>query len=91
MVGARCRADHTARVAESSKKGKIVTRENSGVQLGDLNSARTLGVLLTPPGSRVLDVGGATGQMARALVERGCEVWGIDTDATAAAEAGRWC
>ncbi len=31
-----------------------------------------------PPGSRVLDIGTGTGEMARALRERGCRVVGVD-------------
>jgi len=40
---------------------------------------------------RVLEVGCSTGYVSRALQERGCRVTGIELDATAAAEARRWC
>jgi 2-polyprenyl-3-methyl-5-hydroxy-6-metoxy-1,4-benzoquinol methylase len=40
-----------------------------------------------PPQSAVLDVGCATGYLAEPLRARGCRVWGIDRDATAAASA----
>jgi 2-polyprenyl-3-methyl-5-hydroxy-6-metoxy-1,4-benzoquinol methylase len=43
------------------------------------------------PGGRVLDVGCATGWQARLLVERGCQVVGVEVDATAASRAAIWC
>jgi methionine biosynthesis protein MetW len=44
-----------------------------------------------PPGSRVLDVGCATGYMARLLGERGCTVIGVESQAEAAAQARDSC
>ncbi len=41
-------------------------------------SPHTLALERVPPGSRVLDVGCASGYMSRALKERGCSVTGID-------------
>jgi 2-polyprenyl-3-methyl-5-hydroxy-6-metoxy-1,4-benzoquinol methylase len=35
---------------------------------------------LVPDGSRVLDVGCATGYLGAALAKRGCRVWGLDQD-----------
>src|SRR5688572_16060917 len=40
-----------------------------------------------PEGSRVLDVGCATGYLATALAERGCSVVGVEADPAAAAQA----
>lgn len=46
----------------------------------------------TPPGSRVLDVGCATGYLARYLADaRGCEVVGVELDSVAAGEARAHC
>lgn len=42
-------------------------------------------------GSRVLDLGCATGWQARLLAERGCAVVGVELDAKAAARATPWC
>ncbi len=41
-------------------------------------SPHTLTLDRVPPGSKVVDVGCASGYVARALLERGCEVTGID-------------
>ncbi|HVF19047.1 MAG TPA: methyltransferase domain-containing protein [Mycobacteriales bacterium] len=61
------------------------------VDLADLNSSHTQAVLLTPDDSSVLDIGVADGSVARALVARGCQVWGVEIDADAAAEAKSIC
>jgi 2-polyprenyl-3-methyl-5-hydroxy-6-metoxy-1,4-benzoquinol methylase len=61
------------------------------VDLADLNSSHTQAVLLTPEGCNVLDIGVADGSVARALVARGCTVWGVEIDADAAAEAKGVC
>lgn len=46
---------------------------------------------LVPSGSRVLDVGCATGYLGAALAERGCLVWGLDRDPAALRQArGRY-
>lgn len=42
-------------------------------------------------GSRVLDVGCATGYMARELKKKNCKIWGIEKDKTAAEEARKHC
>lgn len=46
---------------------------------------------LIPPGSRVLDVGCASGDLAQLLAARGSEVIGIDINATAIATAAPFC
>ncbi|HVE63553.1 MAG TPA: class I SAM-dependent methyltransferase [Mycobacteriales bacterium] len=61
------------------------------VDLADLNSSHSQAVLLTPEGSTVLDVGLADGSVARELVRRGCQVWGVEIDAAAAAAADDVC
>lgn len=43
------------------------------------------------PGSRVLELGPATGYMSRAFVERGCSVVGIEFDRSMAARAAASC
>ncbi len=42
-------------------------------------------------GSKVLDVGCATGYFANKLKEKDCKVWGIEKDKDAAREAGKYC
>jgi hypothetical protein len=64
------------------------------LDLRELN-AHTQGILLTPPGSDVLDVGTADGHpVVAGLTARGCRVWGVEIDEEAAAEAApcasRW-
>jgi SAM-dependent methyltransferase len=66
-------------------------RYSVGINLDDLNDAHSLGIMLTPPGSRVLDVGCATGDVAAALVDAGCRVWGIEIDPQAARMARAHC
>lgn len=51
------------------------------------NGSQAQMVELVGTGARVLDVGCATGYVARALRDRGCRVWGIDHDAEAAEQA----
>jgi len=48
-------------------------------------------VHLVEPKKKVLDVGCATGQIARRLVEKECEVIGIEIDEKAARLARRYC
>lgn len=51
------------------------------------NSSHSIILDLVPAGSTVLDVGCASGYLARALVERGCTVSGVEYDAADAEEA----
>jgi 2-polyprenyl-3-methyl-5-hydroxy-6-metoxy-1,4-benzoquinol methylase len=61
------------------------------LDLRELN-AHTHGILLTPPGSDVLDVGTADGHpVVQGLKERGCRVWGVEIDPEAAAMAAPMC
>ena len=61
------------------------------LDLRELN-AHTQGILLTPPGSDVLDVGTADGSpVVQGLRARGCRVWGIEIDEEAAAVAAPLC
>ena len=61
------------------------------LDLRELN-AHTQGILLTPPGSDVLDVGTADGHpVVEGLKARGCRVWGIEIDEDAAAVAAPLC
>ena len=66
-------------------------RYSYDVSLDDLNTSHSLAVLSVPPGSTVLDVGAADGAVARALVERGCRVWGIEIEDRWAQQARRFC
>jgi 2-polyprenyl-3-methyl-5-hydroxy-6-metoxy-1,4-benzoquinol methylase len=62
-------------------------RYDADVDLSNLNNSHTLMVELVGGTKRVLDVGCATGYLARALIERGCTVSGVEVDAEAAEEA----
>ncbi len=62
------------------------------VDLSDLDSAHTLGILLTPPGSTVLDIGVADGHpVAQGLHAQGCAVYGVEIDPVAAEAARQFC
>jgi 2-polyprenyl-3-methyl-5-hydroxy-6-metoxy-1,4-benzoquinol methylase len=68
-----------------------VSRYARELDLRELN-AHTQGILLTPPGSDVLDVGTADGSpVVQGLRARGCKVWGIEIDEEAAAIAAPLC
>lgn len=67
------------------------TKYSYRIDLRNLNTSHSLAVLSVPPGSRVLDLGAADGSVARALVERGCQVWGIEQNHEAAAAAATVC
>lgn len=62
-------------------------RYDTDVDLSNHNNSHTLMVELVGGTKNVLDVGCATGYLARALVDRGCTVSGVELDATAAEEA----
>ena len=68
-----------------------MSRYARDLDLRELN-AHTQGILLTPPGSDVLDVGTADGHpVVTGLKARGCRVWGIEIDEQAAAIAAPMC
>ena len=68
-----------------------MSRYARALDLTELN-AHTQGILLTPPGSDVLDVGTADGHpVVAGLKARGCKVWGIEIDEQAAADAAPMC
>ncbi len=62
-------------------------RYHADIDLSNQNNSHTLMVELVGGTKRVLDVGCATGYLARALVERGCTVVGVEMDEAAAEEA----
>jgi 2-polyprenyl-3-methyl-5-hydroxy-6-metoxy-1,4-benzoquinol methylase len=62
-------------------------RYDTDVDLSNRNNSHTLMVELVGGTKRVLDVGCATGYLARALAERGCTVSGVEFDPEAAEEA----
>jgi 2-polyprenyl-3-methyl-5-hydroxy-6-metoxy-1,4-benzoquinol methylase len=62
-------------------------RYEFGVDLDNWNESLSIQARLVPCGSRVLEVGCATGFMSRFLEERGCEVVGLEIDPAALAEA----
>src|SRR5947208_14527991 len=63
------------------------SRYDTDIDLSNPNNSHTLMVELVGGSKRVLDVGCATGYLARALGERGCTVSGLEFDAEAAEEA----
>jgi 2-polyprenyl-3-methyl-5-hydroxy-6-metoxy-1,4-benzoquinol methylase len=67
------------------------SRYSQRVDLKNWNSSHALAVMSVPPGSRVLDLGTADGSVARALKDRGCTVWGIESDERAADAASQVC
>lgn len=62
-------------------------RYDADVDLSNRNNSHTLMIELVGGSKRVLDVGCATGYLARALAARGCAVSGLESDAEAAEEA----
>ena len=50
---------------------------NGPVDLTDINNARTIGVLLVPSGSKVLDICTANDAVAETLRNRHYRVWGV--------------
>ena len=62
-------------------------RYDADVDLSNRNNSHTLMVELVGGSKRVLDIGCATGYLARALGGRGCTVVGLETDEVAADEA----
>jgi O-antigen biosynthesis protein len=61
------------------------------IDLENTNNSHALIVEFVGRGKRVLDVGCATGDLARVLVERGCAVTGTETDPEAAHQAEKHC
>jgi 2-polyprenyl-3-methyl-5-hydroxy-6-metoxy-1,4-benzoquinol methylase len=61
------------------------------IDLANTNNSHALIVEFVGRGKRVLDVGCATGDLARVLVERGCAVTGTETDPEAAHQAEKHC
>src|SRR4051794_10755635 len=63
------------------------SRYDTDIDLSNRNNSHTLMVELVGGDKRVLDVGCATGYLARVLGERGCTVSGLEADPIAAEEA----
>jgi O-antigen biosynthesis protein len=61
------------------------------IDLENTNTSHALIVEFVGRGKRVLDVGCATGDLARVLAERGCGVTGIEIDPEAARHAEKLC
>jgi 2-polyprenyl-3-methyl-5-hydroxy-6-metoxy-1,4-benzoquinol methylase len=76
-------------MTSASQAGSI--RYARAINLDDRRNPHTLAVLLVADGSRVLDIGTATGTVAEALRERGARVWGVEIDEAAAKEAAKAC
>jgi len=62
-------------------------RYDTDIDLSNRNNSHTLMVELIGGSKRVLDVGCATGYLARALRESDCTVWGVESDPAAAEDA----
>jgi len=63
------------------------SRYEADIDLSNRNNSHTLMIELVGGSKRVLDVGCASGYLARALGERGCSVSGLEHDPEAAEEA----
>lgn len=61
------------------------------IDLNNSNHPHTMAILEVRPGSRVLDIGCAAGDVARILSQRGCSVWGVESDRVAAELARAYC
>jgi 2-polyprenyl-3-methyl-5-hydroxy-6-metoxy-1,4-benzoquinol methylase len=61
------------------------------IDLNNSNHPHTMAILEVRPGSRVLDIGCAAGDVARILSQRGCSVWGVENDRVAAELARAYC
>lgn len=61
------------------------------IDLNNSNHPHAMAILEVRPGSRVLDIGCAAGDVARVLSQRGCSVWGVDNDGVAAELARAYC
>lgn len=69
----------------------MVSKYETQIDLGSRNDSHTLIVELVGREKRVLDVGTATGYVAKVLTERGCVVTGIEIDPEAARQAEEHC
>jgi 2-polyprenyl-3-methyl-5-hydroxy-6-metoxy-1,4-benzoquinol methylase len=67
------------------------SRYDKPIDLTELNNPHSLAVLLVRPGSTVLDVGAASGGIARELTSRGCTVYGVEIEEDAARDAEEHC
>lgn len=67
-----------------------MARYDTDIDLANPNSSHTQIVELVGPQKTVLDVGCATGYLARQLAVRDCEVYGVDNDPEAAERARKY-
>jgi len=65
----------------------VQLKYDTEIDLGNMNTSHALMADMVGGNKRVLDVGCSTGYIARALVDRGCVVSGLEQDPVAAAEA----
>jgi 2-polyprenyl-3-methyl-5-hydroxy-6-metoxy-1,4-benzoquinol methylase len=61
------------------------------IDLSNSNHPHTMAILEVRPGSRILDIGCAAGDVARILSQRGSSVWGVENDRVAAELARAYC
>lgn len=81
-------ASYTRRERHRRRLESVQTcKYDTTVDTGAVNTSHVQMLQLVGGDKRVLDVGCATGYLARALVEQGCTVWGVEHDAAAAAQA----
>src|SRR5215211_479722 len=69
----------------------MASKYEARIDLENTNTSHALIVEFVGRGKRVLDVGCATGDLARVLAERGCGVTGIEIDPEAARHAEKLC
>ncbi|MBZ5504328.1 MAG: class I SAM-dependent methyltransferase [Acidobacteriia bacterium] len=67
------------------------TLKSARYENSDLVGRNLVFVDLAAQGRRILEFGCSTGFLSRHLVDRGCNVTGIEIDAEAAEKARRWC
>lgn len=69
----------------------MVGKYEARVDMTEKATSHTLAIDFIGYDKRVLDVGTATGYVAKVLTERGCKVTGIELDAGAAKQAEEYC
>jgi 2-polyprenyl-3-methyl-5-hydroxy-6-metoxy-1,4-benzoquinol methylase len=76
---------------EAFERERMSSKYDTEPELTSKNNSHTMIVELVGHDKKVLDVGAATGYVAKLLNERGCSVTGIEVDPDAAREAEAHC
>jgi methionine biosynthesis protein MetW len=96
MVAAMAMRGDTPEAAPAGGRQKRTFKDYTTTGAGDVaaldrNSSYAKAYALVPAGSRVLDVGCGSGELASYLAARGDRVWGVDVNAAAVAQAAAFC